>query len=121
MSDSSSPSNIRPAASPQHRPGADLHVCAHCRSELVQPVDGAEPVPGLWDLTLRCPECERFIEVRTDAAAVERYEHELDRGLAVLQREMDDFARLSFEEDVERFVAALEADAIMPMDFGPAR
>ncbi len=120
MPESSSPSNIRPAA-PAHRPAIDLHVCDHCRSPLVQPVAGAERVPGLWDMTLRCPECERVTEVLTDAATVERYEHELDRGLAALQREMDDFARRSFEEEIERFVAALEADAILPMDFGPAR
>jgi hypothetical protein len=121
MSESSSPSNIRPAAHGQGRAGVDLHVCPNCRSALVQPVESSEPVPGLWDLTLRCPECERFLEVRCDAAALQRFEEELDRGLAALQLEMDAYARLSFEEDVERFVTALQAGAIMPMDFGPVR
>ena len=121
MSETSSPSNVRPDAHRQGSPGPQLHICPDCRSALVQPVHSNEPVRGQWDLTLRCPECERFLEVRCDAATLQRFDEELDRGLATLQREMDAYARLSFEEDVERFVSALEADAIMPMDFGPAR
>ena len=121
MSESSSPSNIRPAGPRRGGAGLELHVCPHCRSALVQPVESDEPVRGLWRVTLRCPECERFIQARCDAATLQRFDEELDRGLAALQREMDEYARLSFEEDVERFVAALGADAIMPMDFGPAR
>jgi hypothetical protein len=121
MPEKSSPSNVRPAANQMGRAGVELHVCPHCRSGLVQPIESSEPVPGLWDLTLRCPECERIREARCDAAMLQRYHEELDRGLAALQREMDAYFRLSFEEDVERFVVALQADAIMPMDFGPAR
>jgi hypothetical protein len=119
MPEHSNPSNVRPL--PKGRPDGDLHVCPHCRSVLVQPVAGTQPLPGLWDVTLRCPECERFLEARCDAAALQRYEEELERGRATLRRDMDEYARLSFEEDLERFVAALHADAIMPMDFGPAR
>ncbi|MEA2289101.1 MAG: hypothetical protein QOD55_1098 [Solirubrobacteraceae bacterium] len=121
MSESSNPSNVRPVPRVPGHAGADLHVCPHCASGLVQPVEAGEPAPGLWDLTLRCPECERWLEVTCDEQAIDRFEAELDRGLAVLQCEMDTFAQLSFREDVERFVAALAADAIMPMDFGAGR
>jgi hypothetical protein len=119
MPEQSNPSNVRPV--PKGRSDGDLHVCPNCGSVLVQPVARTEPRRGLWDVTLRCPECERFLEARCDAAALRRYEQELERGLATLRRDMDEYARLSFEEDVARFVAALQSDAIMPMDFGPAR
>jgi hypothetical protein len=121
MHEHSTPSNIRPQADPQGPAAGDLHVCGACGSQLVQPVEGAEAIPGVYELVLRCPDCERFHETRASVAAVQRYYEELDRGLAALQREMDEFARVSFEEEIERFVTALEADAILPMDFGPAR
>ena len=119
MSQPSNPSHVRPA--PQRRADADLHVCPHCRSVLVKPVHANEPAAGVWDLTLRCPECERFMDVRCDTAGLQRYEEELGAGLESLQRELTTQARLNFAEDVERFVAALRADAVFPMDFGPAR
>jgi hypothetical protein len=41
--------------------------------------------------------------------------------MAELQRELDRLVRVEFEEAAERFIAALRADAILPIDFGAAR
>ena len=104
-----------PSAAPQ------LHICPACASPFVDLVDGAEAVPGHWELTLRCPECERVREVVCAEADLARLEEELSRGVAALEQELERVSRLAFEEDVERIVAALRADAILPMDLGVAR
>ena len=39
------------------KPG--LHVCPHCRSDLVQPTRWEQAEPhGSWKLWRRCPDCE---------------------------------------------------------------
>jgi len=100
---------------------SELHICPACTSPLVTLVNGAETGPGQWHLRLRCPECERFQEVVCAAPGLARLEQELCRGMAELQTELDRLARVRFEDEAERFIAALHADAILPIDFGAAR
>jgi hypothetical protein len=100
---------------------SELHICRSCGSPLVHLVDSTEPTPGLWELTLRCPECLEWREVCCPEAALARLDAELCRGIEAVQRELERFARRSFEEDVDRFVRALRAGAILPMDFGAPR
>jgi hypothetical protein len=107
--------DITPCAAPE------LHVCPDCASPFVDLVDGAEAVPGHWELTLRCPECERFHVVVCTEPSLARLEEELSRGTAALQQELERVSRLAFEEDVERLIVALRANAILPMDLGVAR
>jgi hypothetical protein len=78
-----------------------LHVCLVCGSKLVQLSD-LEVSDGdrSW-LTLRCPECESVSYGEFDNSAVEELERELERG----------------EQELGRLLAALEADAIQPIDF----
>jgi hypothetical protein len=99
-------------------PSAELHVCAACASSLVHIVDGTESAPGVWELTLRCPECSGVRTVPCTRDGLTGLERELCRGIAEIQQELDRMVRESFEDFVERFVRALEADAILPMDFG---
>lgn len=99
----------------------ELHVCGGCGSSLVHIVDGTESAPGVWDLTLRCPECGDVRKVPCSRQGLARLEHELCQGIAEIQRELDRMVRQDFEEYVERFVHALEAGAILPMDFGVPR
>jgi hypothetical protein len=99
----------------------ELHICPACASPYVGIVDGAEVVPGQFELTLRCPECELVHEVACTEPGLARLEDELSRGLSAMQAELDRLARLEFEEQAERFVAALHAGAILPADFGVAR
>ena len=111
-----------PPAVPVERAGpagasAPMHVCGACASELVFPVDWEEAGTTHWEVTLRCPECEWTGTGIFDQAAVERFDEELDRGMETLVRDLKRLMQANMEEDVERFLDALEADHIVPDDF----
>jgi hypothetical protein len=48
---------------------------------------------------------------------VDRFDEELDRGTELLMRDLKRLTRANMEDEIERFVCALESDAIWPMDF----
>jgi formate dehydrogenase maturation protein FdhE len=100
---------------------SELHICPACTSPLITLVNVVGTGSGQWHLRLRCPECESFHEVVCTEPGLARLEQELCRGMAALQRELDRLVRVQFEEDAERFIDALYADAILPFDFGAAR
>jgi hypothetical protein len=109
------PENTRPAER------TALHPCPACGSHLVDLIGGDEVAPGMWDLTLRCPECEQVHALSCTKDDLAKLEHEQCTATAEMERELERFARQRFEEEIERFVAALEVDAILPMDFGSPR
>ena len=47
----------------------------------------------------------------------EAFDEELDRGTEALVRDLQRLMRANMEDDVDRFLAALAADQIWPMDF----
>lgn len=96
---------------------AGLHVCPQCASELVAPVAWDQAGPRQWAVTLQCPNCEWWDADVFDEETVERFDEELDRGTEALVRDLMRLMRANMEDDVERFVAALRADAILPEDF----
>jgi hypothetical protein len=102
---------------PAARTETGLHVCPDCASPLVAPVAWDQAGPGHWAITLECPNCEWWDADVFDEAAVERFDEELDRGTEALVRDLMRLMRANMEDDVERFVAALHADAILPEDF----
>ena len=52
-----------------------------------------------------------------DQDTVERFDEELDRGTEALVRDLKRLMRANMEDEIERFVGALAADAILPEDF----
>ena len=94
-----------------------MHVCGTCASPLVYPVDWEESGTTRWEVSLRCPECEWTGTGIFEQDAVERFDEELDRGMEVLVRDLKRLMHANMEDDVERFVRALEADHIVPEDF----
>jgi hypothetical protein len=98
-------------------PSQDLHRCGTCASELVYPVCWEESGPGHWEVTLRCPSCEWSGTGVYTQETVERFDEELDRGTDALVRDLKRLERANLEEEVERFLAALRDDHILPMDF----
>ena len=104
------------AATPQPQVD-DLHVCPECDRDLVYPVDWEEASATHWEVELRCPNCE-FSEVGTyDQATVDRFDEILDRGTDQVVDTLQEIVRLNMQEEINRFVEALEADAIWPDDF----
>ena len=111
-----------PSAVPVERAGVagapvPMHVCGTCTSELVYPVDWEESGSSCWEVSLRCPECEWSGTAVYEQDAVDRFDEELDRGTEVLVRDLKRLMQANMEEDVERFLGALEADHIVPEDF----
>lgn len=94
-----------------------LHVCPDCASHLVAPVAWEQAGPHEWAVTIQCPNCEWWDADVFDEATVERFDEELDRGTEALVRDLLRLMRANMEDDVERFLTALHADAILPEDF----
>jgi hypothetical protein len=66
---------------------------------------------------MRCPNCEWEGTGVFDRDAVERLDEELDRGTHALLADLKHLMYANMEEEIERFISALHADAILPMDF----
>jgi hypothetical protein len=96
---------------------ADLHVCATCESDLVYPTEWDEASTSHWEVALRCPNCEWTGTGIFEQEIVERFDEELDRGTEALVRDLKRLMRANMEEEIERFVGALELDQILPEDF----
>lgn len=95
----------------------DLHVCPSCNSQLVQPSDWALATEGTWAVTLHCPDCEWTGGGIYGQKALDRYDEVLDCGTEAVLEDLQLLTRANMEEQVERFVTALWADAILPEDF----
>ena len=97
------------------RPG--LHLCAECGSTLMQPVRWSEVQPRSWALTVVCPNCD-FVAAGVFAQEqVDRYEEQLDLGLTEMLRDLRRLTQANMCEEIDRFVAGLNADLILPEDF----
>ena len=97
-------------------PGVEI-TCPECGSDLVYPLDWEATSAPFWLVTTRCPECDSEHDRPMQRWLVERFVAQLHRQKRALG---DDLARLSlgsFCDEVERFVAALQAGHIQPMDF----
>ena len=98
-------------------PARDLHVCPHCRRDLVYPVEWADVSPTHWEVLLRCPNCEWRHVGRFDQPTVDRFDANLDMCIEALTRDLRHMQRANMEEEIERFALALRYDAILPEDF----
>ena len=99
------------------RSSAGMHVCPSCESGLVQPVKWFEQGEGRWHVDLRCPECEWTGGGTYSQKVVDRYDEVLDIGTEVLLDDLNRLSRANMEEHVDAFVAALQADLVLPEDF----
>src|SRR3954451_13040035 len=109
--------DVTDATRPTPEPAEDLHVCGTCECELVYPVDWEESGDTHWEVTLRCPNCEWAGTGIFEQDIVERFDEELDRGTEALVRDLKNLMQANMEDEIERFVSALEAGHIIPEDF----
>ena len=70
-----------------------------------------------WEVTLRCPNCEWNGSGIFQQELVERFDEELDRGTEALVRDLKRLMHANMEEEIDRFVQALDHDLILPEDF----
>lgn len=102
---------------PPAEPYQDLHVCIECSSELVYPVHWDEAGPENWTVLLHCPNCDVYREGVFKQDNVEVFDEELDRAGDALARDYKRLVRANIADEIDRFVGALEANAILPEDF----
>ena len=105
-----------PAPAPDPAAG-ELHVCPACDAKLVYPTDWEEAGTDHWQVALRCPNCEWTASGVFSQEVVEWFDEELDRGTEALVADLKRLMRANMADEIDRFVAALEADAVLPMDF----
>jgi hypothetical protein len=94
-----------------------LHICGRCGSDFVHPVQWSETGPRHWQVMLRCPECEWSGTGIFSQDAVDRLDAELDRGIAVLARQLRRMVHDNLAEEIDRFAVALHAGFVLPEDF----
>jgi hypothetical protein len=94
-----------------------LHICRRCDSQLVQPIRWTEAPKGLWELTLRCPNCDAIRQGVFEQAQVDLLEDRLDQGLSEMLSDLRRLAQYNMAEEIDRFTTALRRDLILPEDF----
>ena len=109
-------SKLRPEHPPVE-PHQDLQVCCGCGSDLVYPVRWEESGPDNWSLQLHCPNCDTHRKGIFGQRTVDAFDEALDRGADAIASEYEHLVRANMVEEIDRFVAALDADAILPEDF----
>ncbi len=111
------PADEDAAAIPSTGALRDLHLCPCCDRDLVYPVEWEEVSPTHWEVLLRCPNCE-WSEVDTfDQPTVDHFDERLDIGTEILLRDLKRLQQANMEDEIDRFVRAVNADAILPEDF----
>jgi hypothetical protein len=94
-----------------------IELCPQCGSDRVHPLDWREVENLRWELDVRCPDCRWTGGDIYEQPEVERYDDVLLAGAGDLTEELDRITRVNMAEHLERFRAALDADAITPFDF----
>jgi hypothetical protein len=98
-------------------PAPPLHVCELCSSDLVQPVEWHEAAPRTWNVTLRCPNCQHDRNGNFSQEVVDELDETLDAGFTTLLAELQELMASNMADEIDRFVSALNAGAILPEDF----
>ncbi len=98
-------------------PAESLHMCPECESQLVQPLEWGEGQDGSWEMVLKCPNCHWQTEGNYSRDQIDRFEEQLDEGVADMLSDLRRMTQANMAEDVDRFVTALERDLILPEDF----
>jgi hypothetical protein len=71
----------------------------------------------VWDVELRCPECEWRDEGTFNQQAVDRFDEVLDQGAQLMVAGLRQLTRANMAEEAERFAEALACNALLPEDF----
>ena len=91
--------------------------CPECGSALLHLLDCEPTRGGLWFIRLRCPECWLELTGTWGDSALERFEEDGARGFGEIATALEEMERASMAEALAHLSAALEADALLPMDF----
>ena len=101
-----------------------LRICLKCDCRLCFE-SAAEPItPESWLVVVQCPNCWHSWSTTVGDVVLELFEHALDDDTRVIEDALDALAHENayteaqeLAAEVARFAAALDANAIVPMDF----
>ena len=99
------------------RTSEELHICADCASELVYPIHWEEAGPENRRVSLRCPNCEWNVTGIFTQDVVDDFDERLDEGTEQVVSDLKQLMHANMSDEIDRFVAALEAEALLPEDF----
>lgn len=102
---------------PADEAAVDLQHCGTCAGDLVYPVEWTEAGATHWEVVLRCPNCEWTGTGIYDQDTVDRFDDALDQGTAHVVRDLRRLQQANMEDEIERFVTALDAGHVLPEDF----
>lgn len=94
-----------------------LAYCQQCGHDRVQPTGWSEVGTTHWHVTLRCPDCESRREAIFSQSELDEFDVALDEGTRAIAADLDLLSRANMADDIDRFMAALDADHIVPEDF----
>jgi hypothetical protein len=97
--------------------GINLHICPQCKSDMVYPVHWEEYDDKHWQMTLRCPECEYRGNIVAPQSDADLFDEHLSDTEDALTRDYKRLMAANFAEEIDRWVKAFDADAILPEDF----
>jgi hypothetical protein len=96
---------------------ADLHKCQDCDSELVYPVVWKQEDTEHMRLQSECPDCGWYAEGIHRDDTLDEFDSELTLGAVALGRDYKSLLKANMDEEIDRFVLALQNDHILPEDF----
>jgi hypothetical protein len=95
----------------------DLCICEACGADLVEPFEWDSAGLERWRVGLYCPNCDHTCQGVFSQECVDRFDRRLDEATAAMIADLKRLEAARMSEDVEAFVAALNAGAILPEDF----
>ena len=105
-----------PAARPRSR--RDLPSAPAARGDLVYPTRlGAGRARALARALCAAPSASGAAAASTTRTLVDRFDEALDDGTQAVLDDLELLTRANMQEQIERFVAAIDADLILPEDF----
>jgi hypothetical protein len=106
-------------AAHHHGGGHGLERCVACGRPFVEPVGLLDLVDeGVYVLVLHCRNCDRLSVGTHEDAEVEAYERRVSAHQAGLRADVEVLEMSRFIDEVDGFARALQADAVLPDDFG---
>jgi hypothetical protein len=91
--------------------------CPSCGWDLVNPVSWNDVDESTWWMRLRCGACGFVREVETSNEEAQRFDADLDRGLAAIAAAVAKLDRVEMAAVSDAFSVALERDLLTPDDF----
>ena len=100
------------------REGHELQICTNCTFDTVDIIDSwSSDDADMRSVTLRCGNCEFVRDVDEDRLVIDSLADYLEYATEQIEQDLDLLTKANFCDDIVRFLAAVEADHILPEDF----